>query len=400
MEPMAHMARIPKVLLLIDSSSEFGRGLFRGITRYSDLHGPWAVYRPPPVYWEGVRRPADVSWLKPWRADGIIMRGRRDVVAQLIEQGVPTIAASYKGERIEGVPNVMTDDVSIGRLGAEHLLNCGLRHFAFCGFADMDWSRRREEGFREKVAARGCEIGFYRQPYARALRQWHRQPEQMAQWFETLPKPLGLMACNDEFGLPALEACKFASLHVPEDVAVLGVGNDEFVCRLSQPRMSSVVIDAEKAGFEAACVLERLMGGDRDVEMVIEAASPFIAARQSTDVVLVDDPTVGAALRYIRGHAMRAIQIEDVASEIAVSRRTLERSFQRVLGRSILREIRRVRTEQICRLLIDTDLTVVQIARRLDFASAEHIYRYFRQGTGTTLLAYRRKHRVTPAQGN
>ena len=212
----------------------------------------------------------------------------------------------------------------------------------------------------------------------------------MVAWLQSLPKPVGLMACNDDCGQQVIEACKMAHLAVPDTVGVLGADNDEVVCGLSDPPMSSVVINFERAGYEAALVLFRLLRGVRRVPAKITAPATHVIARRSTNFMAVSDPYVTKALQFIRDHARENMMVMDVAGAVALSRRTLEIKFRREIGCSILEHIRRVRTDQIVRLLVETELPVGQIAESLGFSDVQHFARYFRASKQTSPLAYRR----------
>jgi LacI family transcriptional regulator len=201
------------------------------------------------------------------------------------------------------------------------------------------------------------------------------------------------MACNDDRGRQVVEACKIAGVHVPEDVAIVGADNDELICELSSPRLSSVALNLERSGFEAAELLDRLMRRrEKMTNQQIIVQPTRIVARQSTDILAIEDSEVAEAVRYIRQHAKERIQVDDVARAVGVSRRGLERKFRRVVRVSILREIRRVRLEQIIRMLVETNHSIGHIALALNFPSIEHISRFFRQQMKFSPLAYRKKY--------
>jgi LacI family transcriptional regulator len=246
---------------MIDVSRAYCRQLLRGIAKYSRLHGHWVFDRQPPYY----RRPAE--WLRALSrqrrldADGIIMV-EQEQPGRIAAMGLPMIASPYVEERIAGVPNIIGDTKKMGEMAAEHLLERGFRQFAYCGFEDMFGARSRGESFRKTVAAAGFETQVYEQPRARVKRAWHDEQNLMADWLKSLPKPVGMMTCTDDRSQDVIEACKIAGLHAPEQVAVIGVDNDELVCELSNPPLSSIALNAERAGYEAAEMLDRMMSGE------------------------------------------------------------------------------------------------------------------------------------------
>jgi LacI family transcriptional regulator len=212
----------------------------------------------------------------------------------------------------------------------------------------------------------------------------------LAAWLKALPKPVGLMACNDDCGVQVMEACKATGLTVPDLIGVVGADNDEVVCGLSNPAMSSVAINFERAGFEAAEALDQLMKGAKRASNKITVPATHIATRRSTDVVAVSDPALGKALRFIRDHSRKAIGVSDVARAAGFSRRALERRFRNEIGISILDQIRKARTEEICKMLVETTLPVGQIAESLGFEDVQHFARYFRAAREISPLAYRK----------
>lgn len=383
------MPETRKVILLIDTARAYGRGLLRGIAKYSDLHGPWIFYWKAPFYREPAGQHVKLSRLKKLDADSIIMREQKET-EKILAMGLPTIISPYS-RRFSGLPNIIPDDIAIARMAAEHLLNLGLRYFAYCGFEDMFALRNRGEIFRKMVADAGLRTYVYKEPKSRAKRQWEVEQSIMAEWLRSLPKPVGVMACNDDRGRQVIEACKIAGLHVPEEVAVIGVDYDDLVCSLSNPPLSSIALNFERAGYEAAELLAQLMAGKKPGNQTIVVPPTHIVARQSTDVLEVEDYHVARAVRFIRQHAKEPIQVEDVVSVAGISRRGLERRFRRVLSRSVLDEIRRVHVEQVTRMLMETNLSIAQIALTLGYTGVAHISRYFRREKGMSALEYRKR---------
>ncbi len=381
--------RIPKVALLLESSRAAGRALLKGVADYMHHHGHWSFY------WEpgGLER----AWpkLKSLDLQGIILR---DVgkLEEVLAFGIPAVVVGHSRAEVPGLVNVVTDSATIGRLGAEHLLGCGFKHFAYCGMRSApgertSWSKLREESFCQRLDEAGRVCHTYAMATA-GQRSWQQERHAMIRWLRSLPRPCGLMACNDDMGKEVIEACKLGGLAVPDDVAVIGADNDELVCGLSDPPMSSVAINFERAGYEAAGVLDRLMGGAKRVPSRIVVRASDVVPRRSTDILAVEDPGLAKALRFIRDHARESISVSQAARVAGLSRRVLEKRFRRLLNHSALDEIRRVRTDQIARLLAQTELPVTQIADTLGFEDVQHFARYFHAVKGLTPLAYRKAH--------
>ncbi len=389
-----NMLRIRKVVLLIESSRGSGRALLKGIAKYSHDHEPWSFY------WEpgGLEK----AWpkLKSLDLQGMILR---DVgkLEEALAFGIPTVVVGHSRAEVAGLANVVTDSENIGLMGAEHLLACGFRHFAYCGLKDSPlehatWSRLRELGFAKRIERAGFKFcSFTISGFPTHSMQQERKA--IARWLRSLPRPVGLMACNDDCGAQVMEACKLAGLPVPDAVGVIGADNDEVVCGLSDPPMSSVAINFERAGYEAAQALDQMMQKVRGVPARIRVDATYVVARRSTDVVAVDDPHLVKALRFIRDHTREPVLVSQVAGAAGLSRRALERRFRREIGHSILHEIRRLRSEQIARLLVETHLTIGQIADSMGFSDVQHFARYFRAAKQMSPLAYRKSLGSHPA---
>jgi LacI family transcriptional regulator len=370
------------VLLAIESSRDSGRKLLSGVAKYACLHGPWLIH------WEpgGLE---DISQrIRNHRADGIIMRDSEQV-EEIAHLGLPVIVIEHHHCKIPQLINIVTDSKKIGRMAAEHLLDCGFRNFAFCGFDDKPWSNERRKSFCKHIEANQDGVYVYNATNQHCQTQWEREKASLVEWLQGLPKPVGLMACNDDRSQHVLQACRSADLRVPDEIAIIGVDDDELICTLSDPPLSSVSVNFERAGYEGAKVLDSLMQGEEQIPNEILIQASHIVARQSTDVTAVSDPDVASAVRFIRRNAKNKIQVNDVVRETLLSRRILEKRFRSNLGRTILEEIRRVRTNLISQMLVETNLSILEIALAFGFQGTEHIARYFQREKGMSLVAYR-----------
>jgi LacI family transcriptional regulator len=379
------MPKIPKVILLIETSRAYGRGLLRGIAKYSRLHGPWVFYSEPGGLEKALPK------LKNWDADGVIMRDSR-IGKELLKVGVPIIVSVHLKEHLSGAPYIDTNGVRIGRMAAEHLLDHGFRHFAYCGYGELHWSRARRESFSKRVAEAGFEAHIYKRPRSRSRQLWENEQTLVVDWLKSLSKPVGLMACNDDRGRELTEACKMAGLQVPGEVAIVGVDNDVLVCELSDPPLSSVALNVEGGGYEAAEMLDKLMAGKKSAKKDIIVEPTHVVTRQSTDILAVEDHEVAEAMRFIRQHSKRIIQVSDVVDAVGLSRRVLQQRFRRTLGRSVYDEIKRCRVEQIALMLSGTDLSIAQVASAFGYAGIEKLSRYFQREKGMGPLAYRKQY--------
>lgn len=389
------MAKIPKVILLIENSRTYGRDLLRGIGRYARFHGPWSFYMEPEFYVEmgGRITKMDLSHIRRLKADGIIMRdiGRPE---EIIAIGIPTIIVAAVKEKLPGIPTITTDDAVIGKMAAKHLLDRGFRHFGYCGFDDMSWSRKRKDSFKKAIAKAGFKTYVYRQPGKKTKQFWEKEQHFLSDWLKSLPKPMGLMVCNDNRGRHITEACKMIGLNVPAEVALIGVDNDELLCELSTPQLSSIALNVENGGYNAAKLLDKMMAGKKATIQTIKVNPTHVVTRQSTDIFAVEDREVAEAMQFIRLNANSMIQVSEVVGSTAVSRRCLEKRFHKFIGHSIHDEIKRCRIEQIVNLLIHTETPLSKITMMLNFPEPAKMSRYFKCEKGISPLAYRKRYSV------
>jgi LacI family transcriptional regulator len=313
----------------------------------------------------------------------------------VVEAKLPTIAIGLTDEQMKPgsplaeFPELSSDAGEVARLATEHLLERHFRHFAYVGLDERGWSHRREVTFRARVNEAGFPVHVYPQPSRPQQRDWENERELIADWLRRLPTPLGLFACNDDRGRQVLEACRLSNLRVPGDVAVLGVDNDEVFCDLADPPLSSVALNAEKGGYRAAELLDKMMQGGNchQRHLVVEALG--VVARRSTDVIAVEDDDVATALQYIRRKQGCGISVAQVADEVAVSRRSLERRFRETIGRTILDEIQLARLERAKRLLLETKYPVSKIAQLAGFGSTGYFVQFFHHRVGKTPRKFR-----------
>jgi LacI family transcriptional regulator len=383
----------PRVALLVETSLGYGRRFLRGVVRYARLHGPWAFYI----------NPADLRQLLPrmeeWGGTGIIARLETPQVERaVLAAGLPTIAIDLTARQLApGSPTaalheVRADSLAAGRLAAEHLLDRGLRSFAFVGVsAEFSWSLDRGREFCERIAATGLPCAEFPLPRRPADREWNREQTILAAWLASLPRPLGVFGCDDDRARQVCEACHRANLEVPDDVAVIGVDNDDLLCDLADPPLTSVALDSEQAGWEAAAILDRLMRGERLPPQRILVSTVGVVVRRSTDVQTAEDPAVGRALRFITDRAAQPIDVADVVAAAGCGRRSLELRFRATVGRSIVAEIHRARVERARRLLAESDLSVEQVAAAAGFSSSGYLIRLFKRETGLSPRSYRER---------
>jgi LacI family transcriptional regulator len=372
------MAEYPRVALDVETSLIYGRQLLDGVSRYMRANRPWSVYV------EQHDLGSDLSGLlKRWTGDGIITRQLNAESAKLLKRR--QIAAVDTGDINPhlGILRIGSADLTIGRIAADHLLERGFERFACCGFSGEMWSRKRRDGFVAAVESEGHECTVYESPRT-SVKSWKQDQARMLEWIQALKKPVGIFATNDLRGQHVLDACARDDCAVPEEVAVIGVDNDELLCSLCSPPLSSVIPNPERIGYEAAAWLDRMLRGEVPEVREIEIPPKGIAVRQSSDVFAVSDPVIVSALRFIREHACEGTTVQELLDHLCVSRSWLEKKFRKLLGRSPQAEIRNVQVKRCKELLRTTDLSLEKIASLTGFVHPEYMSVVFKREVGAT----------------
>jgi LacI family transcriptional regulator len=365
--------------LIIETSLGSGRDILRGVARYVREHEPWSLYHEPHGLEESIPQ-----WIRRWKGDGIIARIQtRRMAQELAASGIPVVD-------VLGVipdlpfPLVHVDNPAIARIAAEHLLERGFRQFGYFGI-DENWSDQRYAGFRAAVERVQREVPIYRLPRdSTGRRSWERSENKLSRWISALPKPAGVMVCSDQRGQQFLEACRRAGVSVPDEIAVVGVDDDEPLCDVCLPPLSSVDPGHLSVGYEAAALLERLLKGAASPKEPVLLKPNEVFTRLSSDVLAVPDPAVSSALRLIRDQAHLRVRVDSIAREVGLSRSALQRRFRALLNRSIHQEILNARIKYARELLTKTDLTLAAVSEKSGFGAQEYLGACLKQRLGKT----------------
>lgn len=374
------------VALLVETSREYGRGLLRGITRYQQEHGPWSIYFKP----HGLNDPPP-RWLAGWKGDGILARiDDRSTAEAVIAAGVPAIDLRASLRDL-GLPTVGIDNHSVVEIAIDHFLARGHQHFAFYGTPPGEnfYQDMRASIFSDSLGKRGFECDVYRASSNEL--NWDREQKHLATWLRALPKPIAIMTCHDDRGQQLVDACLREGLAIPDEIAVLGVDNDPILCSLSNPPLSSIDVNADTIGYEAAAQLDRMMKGQPPSSRDLTLAARGIVVRQSTDVMAMDDPHVVQCMRIIREHACSGIGVAEMLRNVPVSRTALSRRFKKLLGHSPKEEVTRLRIQRAKELLCETQLPVSDVAEKIGYAESKYFIEVFSRHIGATPLQYRKK---------
>lgn len=370
----AHRVRVG---VMVNNMGGYSRGVLRGIASFAYARA-WECKV------EGVNNRGGLE--SPAEFDGWIVQAlSADTAAELHRAGMPVVnVSSALGE--DDMPSVVSDDVAVGRAGADHLLRQGFRSFAFYSPVDRRFARLRHEGFRSRL-----------REMRHAVELVTNENDLVTSLFQ-LERPLAIMASNDSAALSVLEHCRGHGLRVPDEIGILGVDNDDLIQSLAFPPLSSINMATDRIGFEAAALLERLLAGETLTAHRTLIPPTGVVTRQSTDVLSIADHDVAEALRFIRDHAGKPIGVEDVSHSVTISRRQLERRFRETLGRSVFEEIKRCRIERAKQLLGETELTIPQIAAASGFANASYFTVVFGEATGATPGVYRKQAHMRTAE--
>ncbi|QDT91986.1 XylR family transcriptional regulator [Gimesia algae] len=378
---------LPHVALLIETSRSHGRGLLNGIRQFITEKEEWSVFVMPRSLDSQVP-----GWISRWKGDGILSRTTSQEMADAItNSGIP--AVELRSTKLEhAFPFLGIDNRAMGRMVAEHFLERGIRHFGVYEIGSEVYFEERRDNYIQTIKNAGYEVSVFSSPDdSEVPREWEKHQEQMVKWVRELPKPVGIMACTDQLGFWLLDACDRAGISVPDEVAVVGVENDEILCMMARPPLSSVAFNSTRIGYEAAALLSRMMKGGAVPDEPYLLKPLGIVTRQSSDVVAVDDPELALALRFIRENACKGIQVTDILKAVPMSRTALERQMKSAIGRSPKAEIIRTQMERAKELLASTDLSLAQITQRIGFRHTQHFSTLFKEKAGETPGEFRAK---------
>jgi LacI family transcriptional regulator len=374
------------VALLIETSRAYGRGLLNGIARYNFEKNNWWVHFQPYGLFEPVP-----SWFMKWHGDGILARIDNPQIAEAVmAHNAPVI--DLRNMLDLGFPPFGASNTEVAEMAFEHFQERGIRNFAFYGepSGTYRYDDQRCSEFQKKVAevGRECHVYHYTKRSREAL-NWDLRLEGLGEWIRDLPKPVGILGCHDGQGQELLDACRATEIVVPNEVAVLGVDNDPYICGLSIPPLSSIDLNTDRIGYEAAATLDKMMD-DPNFSLGEMLFSPrIVATRQSTDLLAIDDPDIVAAIRFIREKACSGITVEDVTRTVLLSRSTLNRQFKALVNQSPKAMILRTQLEFARQYLVETDLAVAVVSERCGFSKAKYFHEVFHRRVGVTPREFR-----------
>lgn len=381
------MIRRPKQIALAFPRGAHQEVFIEGVLRYARENERYWTYMIA-AEWLSL----SVLDLEGWPGDGVIAALNTPKEAACAAKfHVPVINMS-SALPVSPVPRSIVDNRAIGQMAAEHLLERGFQSYAFYGIREIEYSKQRRAGFDERLKTAGFHSESFTPPSTFRLKGkfWLHQTEQLTEWLPKLPIPSGLFAVSDVRARQVIEACEQIGIKVPEQIAVLGVDNQQIICEHTHPTISSVARNDIQEGYNAALLLDRAMAG-RKLTKTDQMIPPLqVVARESTATFAVSDDRLRLALEYFRKHIEDPVTVAELCRCAGVSRRWLEYAFRDKLGETPYQYIRRQRLEHARRLLTDEpDAKIYHIARRIGFSSAKQLTKAFRREFGVSPREFR-----------
>ena len=382
-----------RVLIISDFTESFSHKLLAGIVDYSRQKEQWIVRRMPPEYKAQIGIPGVIRVTKEWDVNAVIGQFEpTDDIGLFAENGIVAIAQDFK-KKFTSIPNITAEDLGTGRMAARFFIDRGFRNYGFFGMNDVCWSDERCDGFRREVEAAGFGDSFYSYRMQEIDMVWYYQRNRLREWLRMIPKPIAIMACDDNQGANLIEACHGIGIKIPEEVSVIGVDNDETLCSLGSTTLTSIQIDIEEGGRQTAALVERLVADPKAPVEDVVLRPVKIVGRMSTAAFATADQQILKALLFIHKNALKKISVSDVMTEAALSRRLLERRFKSVTGKTLYEYITDQKLKYFAEQLADTDEQVINIALSMGENDTKSISRRFKQLYGCTPMEWRDKQR-------
>lgn len=376
-----------QVALLLQSDMAFDRALARGVGDYIRSRKGWIVLMDP------MMKPTTQT-LMHWNPDGIISSIHLPAINEIAGfKNTPIVGFGSYSEETDGhlkFPIVTSNQIEIGRMAAQHFISNGIRNFAFCGGDETAlWCRQRKQGFEDELGKYNYHCEHYEPSFSGPL----NMPEaisSLSKWLSSLPKPTGVFVFFDGWARWVLDACVVSKLQVPQEISVLGVDNDRWLCELSQPQLCSIDANARNAGYTAAKLLDAMMNQQATPPAINYIEPAKVVTRDSSSFMAFEDHEVAVAMRYIKEHACDPITTADVLKVTGMSNSTAYRKFMKAIGRSIHNEIQKVQMNRVKELLTTTNLSITEIATQAGFDNVRYMTQVFRDMTNQTPTGYRR----------
>ncbi|WP_308991297.1 DNA-binding transcriptional regulator [Mariniflexile litorale] len=375
-----------KVFVQLESGRGYGRDLLKGIHEYNNQFSNWEIVFEPAYYLKTSQKNDISKLIKLMKPDGCILENI-DNMSMITKLGVPFIRANSL-DHIEESPYLKGNYESDGKVAVDYFLSLGFKRLAFFGVKDLAWSDGRYASFKNHAQLNGIEVSHYlaENTSKKGLRH---DFEGIIAWLKSLPKPIGILCCNDDFGQMLINACSLSHLKIPYEIAILGIDNDELLCNMTHPKLSSIARNHRKAAFNACKILDRMMNDEFIEDYIIPTEPLDVVERTSTDIIACNDTEVIKALHYIRNNTHLNLTVTNVVEVTNISRRSLYTRFKTVTKNTIYDEIQLQKLKKFKTLLRNQNLSVKEIAFSLGFDDASHISRWFSSIEGIPPIKWR-----------
>ncbi len=378
-----------KILILIDPSTEFSRRFLSGLIRYANDNGSWTFYRLPQYYKTLYGESGIIERIKEWDIDAVVAQWEYEDVSFLEYLDIPVFLQGYK-DTSGDFSKISGDYLGAGVMAAQFFIKRRFKNFAFYGNKDFYWSKERAEGFRREIEKIGGNYFYFESELLDDM-QWSKNHIALDDWLIALPKPVALFACDDSFALQVSEMCKVNNIDIPDELSLLGVDNDELICKLSFPSISSIVTDDENGGYNTGKNLHRLIDLKENIPFNITIEPIRIELRQSTEGYNISNKYLTDVINYIEENIISNISIDELTSKVPLSRRNLEKKFKEAMGTSIYQFILDKKIDYISNELLNTEKNLLEIAIEVGFNDVRNAYRIFKKSTGYTPMNFRKK---------
>lgn len=380
-----------RLLFITDFTEQFAYRLLRGILDYSkESEEPWVVCKMPPSFKREIGLEGVVKWAGQWQADVVIGQFDPDDDVSLFRRhGIVALAQDYI-RKFDSIPNITADYDYTGAIAAKRFLSRGFQNFGFLGYHGVCWSEERCAGYCNALRNAGVSK-VYVNDHQEIDSLWYSDYAGLGEWLKMLPKPIAIMACDDNQGSVLLQACRAFGYKIPSEVSIIGVDNDEILCNLSAPTLSSINVDIERGGYEAAAMAAKMVKDPYYMGEDIILRPINIVSRMSSNVFATKDAAVLTALQYISANIERKLMVTDVLKEVPMSRRLLEQRFLKETGSSIYQYITSLRMDRFAQLLLESNDSIADVAARMDEPDTKSISRRFLAVKGCTPSEFRKR---------
>lgn len=378
-----------KILLLTDYSQESERRFLNGFVKYADTQGGCIFYPMSHLTSQTKDNSMEIIKLaKKFKVDAILGLWHNINVAEAKNLRIPIFLRTHK-KVYNDFPMLTGHYKEFGAYAADFFIGQNFTNYAFIGMKDIIWSDSRYEGYSEQIAAtkKVPTHKYY-------VEDFKNEIESISEWLHSLPKPVALLACNDFMARQVTEVCQLGGIRIPEDISLLGVDNDEFMCNISSPTLSSIKLNFEKHGYEIAKTLFKMVHERKVWPARIAVEAIGVVERMSTKRKVISDPYIREVVDFISRNYTQEINIGKLTSFIPLSRRAIEMKFKKEMHpHTITSYIMKLRLEHFCNLLETTEMPISVAADKSGFIDSSNFSTVFKKHKGLTPSEYRKMYR-------